>query len=289
MFLLTVFQLVSAFIFGAVVGSFLNMAIYRTHHKKNFFGRSFCDFCKKQLKKIDLIPIISFLKNKGLSSCCNNKLPKYLPAVEFTTGLSFAAIWFLYINNYFLPYKENLVLLVYLILSLILIFIVFYDLLYFEVPYTPVILGYALFIIYALLDIYFYKTSLLNNFNNSVLGKYLIEVGNLQFKMQVLNTSYLQAVYFAIFVAIFFLFLFLITKGRGIGFGDVYTAPLLALFAGFYAGVVYLLSSFIVGALVGIFLMAIKKANKKTALPFVPFLVIGYLISLTVNYFYIMF
>jgi len=77
-----------------------------------------------------------------------------------------------------------------------------------------------------------------------------------------------------------FLALFLITRGRGIGFGDVKLALPLGLLLGWPQVLVWIFSSFCIGGVVGIVLLSLKKVKLKTAVPFGPFLVVGTLIAL---------
>ncbi len=70
----------------------------------------------------------------------------------------------------------------------------------------------------------------------------------------------------------FFTFLWLITKGRGIGIGDIKLMAPLGLLLGIYSTIILLLVSFIVGGAYGLWLLLTKKATLKTAVPFGPFL-----------------
>jgi prepilin signal peptidase PulO-like enzyme (type II secretory pathway) len=71
------------------------------------------------------------------------------------------------------------------------------------------------------------------------------------------------------------LFLFLITKGRGMGFGDVKLAFVIGYLFGIRGGVIVLYMAFILGATVGILLILRGRKSMKQTIPFGPFLVIG--------------
>jgi leader peptidase (prepilin peptidase)/N-methyltransferase len=77
------------FLFGLIVGSFLNVLIYRFNTGQNITGRSHCFSCGKTLKPSHLIPVISFLWQKGKCAYCKSSIAWQYPAVELTTGLLF--------------------------------------------------------------------------------------------------------------------------------------------------------------------------------------------------------
>ena len=82
------------FIFGLIVGSFLNCVIYRMETGGNFLkGRSFCPHCKKVLSWQDLIPVFSFLILKGKCRYCRKSISWQYPLVELATGLLFLLIF----------------------------------------------------------------------------------------------------------------------------------------------------------------------------------------------------
>ncbi len=81
-------------VFGFIVGSFLNVCIYRIP-KKIFFSkaRSFCPHCQKPIAWYDNIPLISYLILRGKSRCCGQKISAQYPLVEFFTGLLFVLLY----------------------------------------------------------------------------------------------------------------------------------------------------------------------------------------------------
>lgn len=78
---------------------------------------------------------------------------------------------------------------------------------------------------------------------------------------------------------IFFLAIFLLTRGKGMGFGDVKLVFFLGLVLGFPSTPLALYIAFLTGGLVGIILILWKKKSLKLAVPFGPFLIMGALIS----------
>jgi len=80
------------FIFGASIGSFLNVLIDRLPNDESINGRSHCDFCGKKLNWYDMFPVISFFVLKGKTRCCGKKLSWQYPLIEFITGFAFVLI-----------------------------------------------------------------------------------------------------------------------------------------------------------------------------------------------------
>src|SRR6185295_18952372 len=80
-------------IFGAIIGSFLNVVIHRVPREQSIvLPESACPSCRAPIKAYDNVPILSFLILRGrCRKCCARISPRY-PAVEALTGLLFAAV-----------------------------------------------------------------------------------------------------------------------------------------------------------------------------------------------------
>ncbi|MBU1117514.1 prepilin peptidase, partial [Patescibacteria group bacterium] len=113
---------------GLCIGSFINMAVYRVGEEVSFFKkkRSFCDFCKINLKWQDNIPVWSWLRYGGKSRCCGKKLPLLYPIVEVMTGI-------LFLLNYELGIVSFGLIINFLIISL-LVFEAAFDFKYMMLP-----------------------------------------------------------------------------------------------------------------------------------------------------------
>jgi len=82
------------FVFGAVVGSFLNVVILRLNTGQSVVsGRSKCFNCAKKLKWHELLPIASFVFLRGKCSACKAKISWQYPAVETITGIIFVLLF----------------------------------------------------------------------------------------------------------------------------------------------------------------------------------------------------
>lgn len=229
------------FIFGIFIGSFLNVLIDRLSTNRPFVKeRSECESCHHLLGPLDLIPLFSFLVLRGRCRYCNAKIPGRLFAIELLTGIVFVAAGLLY-----LPFT---LLLVYsLIVFSIGIVIFFADIQYGIIPNLMVVLLILVSLVYRG---YSEPSTLL-----STLISALCAFG-------------------------FFLALFLLTRGRGMGMGDVKLAFAMGLLLGFPGIVIGLYIAFLTGAAISLILIICRKKKlKKDTIPFGPFMVIGALVA----------
>jgi len=79
-----------AFIFGTIIGSFLNVVIWRIPSGQKLTGRSRCPACRKILGVLDLVPILSFIFLRGSCRRCGQKISPRYPLIEALTGSLFA-------------------------------------------------------------------------------------------------------------------------------------------------------------------------------------------------------
>ncbi|MDQ3086976.1 MAG: prepilin peptidase, partial [Acidobacteriota bacterium] len=99
-----IFGYIFIFLFGAAVGSFLNVVIHRVPLEESIvFPNSACPNCKNSIKPYDNIPILSWLILKGKCRNCKNAIsPRYV-AVELLTALLFVLVFWQIGFNAFLP------------------------------------------------------------------------------------------------------------------------------------------------------------------------------------------
>lgn len=244
------------FVLGLCLGSFVNMLVYRVARKykleKDKFkvknnNRSHCDFCGKQLSWYENVPVISWLLQKGKSKCCHKKLSLLYPIVELVTGILMVFIFnkFNLLSGRFSLSIEIIQLFWLMILVALLIFLAVFDFKHLILPDFAVIT----LIIISFFGVVFEEPNII---------PYLIS---------------------AIISGGFFLFLYLITKKKGMGFGDVKLAVFMGLFLGWPKILVAIYIAFIIGALVGVVGMILKKINKKSKIAFGPFLIFGTIIA----------
>lgn len=91
-----IYNIIFNFILGTIVGSFLNVLIYRLPKKiEVVFSRSFCPECGHKLGFFDLIPIFSYIFLRGRCRYCKAKISFLYPFIELLTGIFFV-ISFIY-------------------------------------------------------------------------------------------------------------------------------------------------------------------------------------------------
>ncbi|PIR60446.1 MAG: hypothetical protein COU67_02145, partial [Candidatus Pacebacteria bacterium CG10_big_fil_rev_8_21_14_0_10_44_54] len=242
--------------FGTSIGSFLNVLIYRTQHGMSWKqGRSQCESCQKQLAWYDNIPLLSFVFLRGKCRYCHQSLSISHPIVEGLTGILF--LWWYLVGFFFFQLSQQpftmLQPLFWLLVGIILLFIFVYDYRYFIIPDWTVIALTALALLY--------RVS-------------LVLAGIMQ------QTDFFWTIFGAVAASGFFYTIWLITKRRGIGFGDVKLAAPLGLLLGWPLVWVGLWLATVVGAVVGIVLILFGKAQFGKPIPFGPFLIIGTLLAL---------
>ncbi len=243
-----------ALLFGFCCGSFLNCVIYRLEKKKSFIrGRSFCPKCKHILAWYDLIPIFSFLVLQGKCRYCKKKISIQYPLVELATGLLFLLIF----NGspMLTTYGFQIFKLFYLLVIACLLEIIFiYDLKHYIIPDK---------IVYSAIAIVF-------------LG-HLFGISNLGFRIfENLKMPFVAA----ITAGIFFFLIWLVSRGKWMGFGDVKLAFLMGLILGFPNILVALFLAFFLGAIIGLGLIFSGRKTLKSEIPFGPFLITGTFIGL---------
>jgi leader peptidase (prepilin peptidase)/N-methyltransferase len=237
------------FIFGTAIGSFLNVLIDRLPREESVCGRSHCEFCKKTLSPLDLIPLISFLLLKGRCRYCGKKLSIQYPFIEILTGIVFVlSYWLLVIRypefNMLFPITNIFYLIAYFGLVSCFIVIFFADVKYHIIPDEMQI---ALF-----LSILLYR----------VMGS-----------MGVVGVMWAMLEGSVVMLPI--LFLHLITRGKGMGFGDVKLSFNMGFLLGLKSGLIAVYAGFILGAFFGIVLLLMRKKKMKSKIAFGPFLIAG--------------
>lgn len=235
---------VLGFLFGLIIGSFLNVVIFRFETKRSALqGRSRCLACQRQLRWFELLPIVSFLFQRGRCRTCHSPLSIQYPVIELVTALTTAGVF----GWTDLSAPERFGFLIILWTALIIVAIDVRQLLIPDRALFGLLVGVAV-----------EQASRLTT-NQISLG--VIMIGG--------------AAGFGILGAIYGL-----SRGRAMGFGDVKLAGVLGLLLGWPEIVLGLLLAFISGAVWGITLLLFRRANWQDPVPFGPFLLLGAVLAM---------
>lgn len=231
------------FLLGLIFGSFLNCLIWRLYRGETVLGRSYCPKCKKEIKWFDNIPILSFLILKRRCRFCRKKISWQYPIVELVTGLLFLSIFYFNFVNDFSIIKLFLDL--FLLLVLIIVFV--FDWRWFLIPVQVLLVGGLIVFILNLL----------------------------------LGFSIYQILFSALIGASFFALQYLVTRGRGIGEGDIWLGGFLGIAFPVLSQIIALIFlTYIIGGVVAIVLLLSGLRKMGSKLPLGIFLSLSALIVL---------
>jgi leader peptidase (prepilin peptidase) / N-methyltransferase len=242
------------------MGSFLNVLIDRLPNEISILGRSRCDSCNTNLSWKDLFPFVSFIYLKAKCRYCSNKLSYFYPFMEFLIGVVYVVVWkFSYIvysfpkvlfsYSDFILTGDDLVKVTLIVIISTFIVIIFADAKYHIIPDS---MQFIFFIGSAVLI-------LLQQFSWSQLGNHFLA---------------------GVVVMLPILFLYLITRGKGMGFGDVKLAYTMGFLLGIALGFSAIYTAFILGSIVGIIMIIGRKKKLKSTMAFGPCLIFGTIIML---------
>ncbi|MGA2780378.1 MAG: prepilin peptidase [Smithella sp.] len=224
------------FIFGAAIGSFLNVCIFRLPAETSIVKpRSQCPHCQHPIRNCDNIPLISFIILRGKCRDCGEKISWRYPLVELITAVLALLL--------FLKFGLTLEFLVFFIFTAVLIVITFIDLDHQIIPDIITLPGIPIF---------------------SLAAIFLVKIPWLEVLLGLLIGG-------GVLFTIAFVYE-LISKREGMGGGDIKLLAMIGGFLGWKSLMFILLFSSFSGAIVGITAMIIKKQDMKYAVPFGPFL-----------------
>ena len=249
------------FLLGTIIGSFLNVVIYRFNTGKSISkGRSMCMTCSRTLRWYELIPVFSFLIQSGKCRRCASRISHQYPLVELITGLIFALIAFHFEPIIFVStFSYVAAVSFFAFICSLLMVIVVYDIRHKVIPDK---------LVYVFIAISF--LSIFINFTG--FGHFFI------------IPSFWSIISGPLF-AMPFALLWLFSGGRLMGLGDSKLILGIGWVLGPLPTLCSLTLSFWIGTIVSLVLMGLsrKKMNMKTEVPFAPFLFLGFLITFLFN------
>jgi leader peptidase (prepilin peptidase) / N-methyltransferase len=258
----TTIIIIFVFIFGLMIGSFLNCLIWRLHEgipltpfikKSKEWKRSYCPKCRKQIDWYDNMPILSFILLKGRCRHCGKTISWQYPIVELATGVLFVIAFYL---NYELRIMNN-----------------------------GSIIHDSLFIIQLLRD-WFLISVMIVVFIYDLRWYQILDVVTLPACLVILAMNLLlgfslwNLLISGIIGGSFFLIQFLISRGKWIGGGDIRLGLLMGLGLGWPLVLPAIIISYFIGSIVGIGLIVAGKKQWGSEVPLGIFLAIGTIISL---------
>lgn len=239
---MTAVLLIGAALYGTAIGSFLNVVIYRVPAGRSIVRpASACPGCGHEIGARDNIPVVSWIVLRGRCRSCGEPISVRYPVVELLTGVAWVAVALRFGWSWTLPAE------LVFVTGLIVLAFIDYD--HLKLP-RVIVWPFGLIVAALLL------------LAAAVQGSW----------HRLLIAVTCGAVEFAVLFAINFV------SPRSLGFGDVRLGPVLALALGWlgwrYAFWGFLGANFI-GAVVGLLLIAVHRAGRRTPIPFGVFLAIG--------------
>lgn len=247
-----VFIGVMIFILGIVIGSFLNVCIYRLPLGKSIVtSPSACPACEHQLMPLDLIPVFSYLFLGGKCRYCKLKISAQYPLIEALNG----ALWVLLYLRFGLIWPLP----VYMALISLLIVISAIDIKHMEIPDSLIMAGLVLGAAQLAASVF---TPYFDVWYSYLIG---FAAGGLPLLL----------------IALFCMY---VLKKDAMGGGDIKLMAFAGLVVGWKLIVMAYIIGIVSGALAGVALMALGKRKRSDAIPFGPFLSFGVVMSVFFGY-----
>jgi len=226
---------------GLVIGSAINAVVWRLHEGRSWVrGRSMCPNCKHELAAVDLVPVLSWLCLRGRCRYCAKPISWQYPAVELVTAGLFTLSALAWQGSWWL-------LAIWLVELTLLIVMSVYDLRWMILPNRVMVPALGVAVVYAAV------------------------AAALSGDWTALGWSAVAAV---VAGGVFYL-LAVLTKGRGMGGGDIKLAFVMGVLLGPLNTFVAMETAFMSAAVIGMLLWAARVIKRRAHIPFGPFLVAG--------------
>jgi leader peptidase (prepilin peptidase)/N-methyltransferase len=272
MTLFAVYGATAAGIFGLLIGSFLNVVAYRIPAGISLLRESRCPHCDAAVKPWHNVPVFGWLALRGKCASCGERISVRYPVVEAITGLAFALVawWWLTVSDVVL----DATLPAYLALPTVDGVVKPADLWGLSLVIVAYLYLAAISIVLTLIDLDTHRLP-----NAIVLPSYIVGGVLLALASLLIGdwTALLRSGIgmFALYV---FYFVLRMVRPDGMGGGDVKLAGVIGLYLG-YAGwgalVVGAFAAFVLGGVYGVALMVMRRAGRKSAIPFGPWMIVG--------------
>ena len=237
---------IAAAVLGAMIGSFLNVCIYRIPKGRSIvWPGSACGSCGHMLAWFENIPVLSYIVLRGRCRACRSAIALRYPLVELLTGAMFAGAWWLY--------GPSVLLVARLIFGCALIVLFAIDLEYHLLPNVITIPGIVVGFAFS----FFTPPGWVASLIGIVVGSGVLWV---------IAEGYYR-----------------LRHEEGLGMGDVKMLAMIGAFVGWKLTLVTLMMASFAGSIVGVLLIASRRGGLKYALPFGTFLALGAALAATVG------
>jgi len=238
---------------GAAFGSFIDAITWRLHTKRNFVSdRSECEYCHHKLAPIDLIPIVSWLSLGGKCRYCHKPITPLAPLTELAMALIFVASY-LYWPLGFGSWQADVLFGFWLAYVVMLGILFVYDLRWLLLPDVIVVPLIVLGFIDAIV-----QTSLMPGGTVVDLSSHIV-----------LGVAAMAGLYWV---------LFMVSKGKWVGFGDIKLAVFMGAVLGWQKTLLVLMLANVIGLLIVLPGLLTKKLTAKSRVPFGPFLIVAFIV-----------
>lgn len=236
---------------GLAFGSFINALVWRLHKKRDFVKeRSVCEHCSHTLAWYDLIPLISWIWLRGRCRYCSKTISLQNPISEILMATAFGLSWAYWPVN-LVSVSDWTLFGLWLAMVAVLVGLMLYDINWMILP-DKLIITLGILVATSLIIILVNSDSQIDVLKDSLFG--------------------------IVFGGGIFYGLFQISKGKWIGGGDVKLGFVMGAYVGALGAVIALLIGFYSAAIYIVPLMAVKKLNRKSKVPFGPFLILGFFV-----------
>jgi len=240
------FAVAAAAAFGAVIGSFLNVVIYRLPLQKSVvWPSSACPHCARELMWYENIPVLSYLALRGRCRTCGAGISLQYPLVEAITALMFAAAWWYFGPGPLLASR--------LIFGGALLVLFAIDLEHHLLPNAITLPGIVAGFVFSLFTAPGWRSSLIGL---AVGGGVLWAIAEAYYRIR---------------------------HEEGLGMGDVKMLAMVGAFLGWPLTLLTLMLASVSGTIIGMILIVTKRGGMKYALPFGTFIALGAAVAATVG------
>jgi len=232
----------------------LNVVICRLDLAESLLGRSHCPKCQKLIRWYDNIPLLSFLLLNAECRDCREKISWQYPIVELVSGIIFTAVGLVFLREGTVANWVEVIFYLGFFSALLVIFV--FDLKHLEIPMSVLWLTLFWTLVFLL----------------------TLDWLNFQPGLDIFSSRIFSGNLAGLLAFSFFFSLAFGSKEKWMGMGDAYLALLIGLGLGLGEILPALMLAFLLGSLLGIALIAIKKKTLKSQIPFGPFLASGAII-----------